>query len=91
MKADGYWPPFQKCREAVGWQGPLNQPLCCSSWFLGVGSSVAELGVEGQAARHTLQCDLVSSLCQVLLSRVVAPREVLIHARVPEGAGNMFE
>lgn len=47
---------------------------------------MAVLGVEGQVARHSLQCDLVSSLCQVLLSCVVAPCEVLIRARVSEGA-----
>lgn len=70
-----------------------DQPSWCSSWFLGAGvggGSVAVLGVEGQAARHTLQCDLVSSLRQVLPSRAAAPREALICARVSEALANTW-
>lgn len=76
----------------MGWLGPLtnHRGVLVGSSGRGWGVSVAVLGVEGQAARHTLQCDLVSSLRQVLPSRAAAPREALICARVSEALANTW-
>lgn len=77
----------------MGWLGPLtnHRGVLVGSSGRGWGwGSVAVLGVEGQAARHTLQCDLVSSLRQVLPSRAAAPREALICARVSEALANTW-
>lgn len=79
-------PSFQSCRELRDGKDPrINHPDF-QIGFCRAGASAEVLGVEGWAAGHTPQCDLVSALYSVLWTRVVAPREVALCAGPSEGA-----